>query len=719
MALLQLITACLCTPVLAGGLQILPPTLRTSEPSQGAVWQANKSPKTIYIESSLASKADTDGLSLIPPSGHDFAKLFQHDISELTGVNWTLQRVDHLPNPANASGILLGLFTGNTSSLTYENGDPTSEGYELVVSPTGAFIGGTGARGMWWGTRTLLQLLLTGNGTVPAGRSVDAPAYATRGFMLDAGRKWYAPAFLKELCSFASFFKMSEFHYHLSDNYPLNRGQNASWQDVYSHFSLRPEDESLLPILHGRENETLSREDFADLQSHCASRGVTVIPEIEAPGHCLYLTKWKPELSLPKRDLLNLSHPDTIPTVKRIWSEFLPWFETKEVHVGADEYDATLADDYIGFVNEMSSFINSTTGKRIRIWGTNEPSENRTISKDVVIQHWQYGESDPVLLADNDYDVINSEDWWAYMSLKNDHMPILPARYPQFYNETRVLNFANEPEWQWTPADFNPFNKTMQLPDSSPSNKGAILAAWNDNGPDASTQLEAYYAMRRGIALVGARAWSGSRGAELVEEGVASSIDFFTPLAPGQNLERIVKKSKSTCKSPLFSWSRSSNDSEAVHLDHGSKGMNYTLTLAATGPFILSGPDTALSLDESGTLVFTADGWPYPLRSVSEQDAMQLDPGHPGRIWSNVSTSTHEAVTVSKLPANITITADVLHGSMAWINGQFAGRFEVFVYGGRNTLFSWSQMALVAPLEDVKGPGLQGVVLEGTANLAT
>ncbi|KXH33087.1 glycosyl hydrolase family 20 [Colletotrichum simmondsii] len=719
MALLQLITAFLCTPVLAGGLQLLPPTLRTLDSSSGAVWQVNKSPKIIYIENSLASKADIDGLTLIPPSGHDFAKLLQQDISELTGVNWTLQRVDRLPSPANASGILLGSFTSNASSLTYENGNPTSEGYELVVSSSGAFIGGTGARGMWWGTRTLLQLLLVGNGTLPTGRSIDAPAYATRGFMLDAGRKWYAPAFLKELCSFASFFKMSEFHYHLSDNYPLNRGQNASWQDVYSHFSLRPQDESLLPILHGRENETLSRDDFADLQSHCASRGVTVIPEIEAPGHCLYLTKWKPELSLTKRDLLNLSHPDTIPTVKRIWSEFLPWFETKEVHVGADEYDATLADDYIGFVNEMSSFINSTTGKRIRIWGTNEPSENKTISKDVVIQHWQYGESDPVLLANNDYDVINSEDWWAYMSLKNDHMPILPARYPQFYNETRVLNFANEPKWQWTPADFNPFNKTMQLPDNSPANRGAILAAWNDNGPDASTQLEAYYAMRRGIALVGARAWSGSRGAELVDEGVAPSIDFFTPLAPGQNLERVVTKSKSTRKGPLVSWSRSANDSESVHLGHGSKGMNYTLTLAVTGPFTLSGPDTALSLDEGGSLSFTADGWPYPLRSVSEQDAIQLDPGHPGRIWSNVSTSTHEAVTVSKLPANVTIVTDVLHGSMAWIDGHFAGRFEVFVYGGRNTLFSWSQMAFVAPLEDVLGPGIQNLVVDNLANFTS
>ncbi|TKW58053.1 hypothetical protein CTA1_745 [Colletotrichum tanaceti] len=110
-------------------------------------WQVASSSKTIYIDidRSLASKVDTDGSTLIPPSGHEFASLFRDDISQLTGVDWTLRGVDRLPDAANASGIFLGGFTGNASSITYENGNPTSEGY-------------------------------------------------------------------------ASFFKMSEFHYHLSDN---------------------------------------------------------------------------------------------------------------------------------------------------------------------------------------------------------------------------------------------------------------------------------------------------------------------------------------------------------------------------------------------------------------------------------------------------------------------------------------------------------------------
>ena len=53
----------------------------------------------------------------------------------------------------------------------------------------------------------------------------------------------------------------------------------------------------------------------------------------------------------------------------------------------------------------------------------------------------------------------------------------------------------------------------------------------------------------------------------------------------------------------------------------------------------------------------------------------------------------------------------MVHGSRVWVNGTFKGRFEVFVFGGKNTLFSWSQMALVAPLERIEG-GVDGLVLE-------
>ncbi len=87
----------------------------------------------------------------------------------------------------------------------------------------------------------------------------------------------------------------------------------------------------------------------------------------------------------------------------------------------------------------------------------------------------------------------------------------------------------------------------------------------------------------------------------------------------------------------------------------------------------------------------------------------------PGRIWTNVSSSTHIPVRI-QTPVAMTIVTDAVGGSRVWLNETFAGRFEVFVFGGRNTLFSWSQMALVAPLQTIKG-GIQSLTLEGAARI--
>lgn len=172
---------------LASSIQPLPPVQWTNNGTSTQGYLLSKSPRNIYIDSKFAATRDTEGLTLIPPSAHEFAETFRTDISSLFDGNWTLEQVTELPH----TGIFLGPFRGDASQLTYENGVVTEEGYELEVTADRIYIGGSGARGMFWGTRTLLQELLIANGTtLGPGRIVDAPAYATRGYMLDAGRKW-------------------------------------------------------------------------------------------------------------------------------------------------------------------------------------------------------------------------------------------------------------------------------------------------------------------------------------------------------------------------------------------------------------------------------------------------------------------------------------------------------------------------------------------------
>ncbi|KAJ5498764.1 Beta-hexosaminidase subunit alpha/beta [Penicillium expansum] len=643
----------------ASALQILPPVhFDDTGSAHNKGFSLTTTDRTIYLNVDFARWKDQNGLTLLPPSASDFANTFRDDLQELTNSSWELRTVKQFPK--DASGIFLDR-ADHPDRFTYENGRETEEGYELEIKDGSVFIQGSGAR--------------------------DAPAYATRGFLLDAGRKWYSLDFLKDLCTYASFFKMSEFQYHATDNYPLSRGQNDTWNEVYSQFSLHPESEALHPLVQ-RANETLSRAEFDDFQHHCAQRGVTVIPEIESPGHCLTVTKWRPELALESRDLLNLSHPDTVPLMKSIWTEFLPWFHTKEVHIGADEYDPNFADDYVEFVNEMSRFIQETSSKSVRIWGTYEPS-NITIDKNVTIQHWQYGQSDPVDLARNGYQVINSEDWWAYMSLKSNHIPISPAPYPQFFNNARVVNFADQDGWQWTPELFNPVNTTEQ-PDAN-AVPGALLAAWNDSGPDATTQLEAYYAIRDGIPVVASRAWCGARGPRLHEQTLAESIVELSSQAVGQNLDRRLPGEESHGLGPLLSWTRPTTNSnqDEYNLGYGSKGMDYTLRLDVTGPFSLQSSDATLTLSSD------ADGF---------------DQDQPGRIWANKTSSSHEVVTIPH-KSQITISTNEIYGSRVWVDEAFVGRFEVFIYGGKNKVFSWAQMAFIAPLDVLEGSGLQSLAV--------
>jgi len=128
-------------------------------------------------------------------------------------VTFESGRVDRGP------GIYLGI--DEAGMYTYESGVETSEGYTIDVVGDSVKILGGGARGIWWGTRTLLQELMLarevagvrqGDKTeevieLKAGRAVDSPAYPTRGFLLDAGRKWYS-ADVRFSCHCGFFFAL-------------------------------------------------------------------------------------------------------------------------------------------------------------------------------------------------------------------------------------------------------------------------------------------------------------------------------------------------------------------------------------------------------------------------------------------------------------------------------------------------------------------------------
>ncbi|KAJ7512061.1 glycoside hydrolase superfamily [Mycena galericulata] len=496
------------------------------------------------------------------PSLLSYAQTFREDLISLTGFR-SVKTGSIESSVTTSSTIFLTLGATNHN---YLNGVATEEGYDFVISPQSYTIKGSGAIGAWWGTRSLLQQaalnsLASGSITIPAGSGSDTPGWEIRGFMLDAARHWFELSFLADLCIYASFFKLQTFHIHASDNiWDQNFISGPDWRDLYSAFRFQPSAGSPIAGIIQLQNETWSEAGFSALQATCSAHGVTIIPEVDTPGHSLAFSKWKPELMIPGTpDSLNLSYPDTIPTIKSVWDEILPWFTSSEVSIGADEYNSALADDYISFVNEMSDYIAAKSGKSIRVWGTYEPSNTMSISTNVTIQHWDFpGDSIPVQLMQKGYRVINSEQQFLYLDGKTSDAGQFPVELDQ------TLMWSGAPDGGgWAPNIFTRNDPSNNTNPENPLLRGSIMAMWNDWGNNATTPLEIYYQLARSLAVFAEKTWAGSevRDTALTQDQFNSIYETLNAAAPGQNLNRVVRPQPnniifeySTVSSPLTTF---------------------------------------------------------------------------------------------------------------------------------------------------------------------
>ncbi|KAI1337873.1 glycoside hydrolase family 20 protein [Xylariaceae sp. FL0016] len=669
--------------------------------------------KSLIVDSSYATSRDEAGETLIPPSLHDFANTFADDLYITLRLNLSIS----IASEATDDSIFLTI--GDSDEYTYASGAQTSEGYTLSVSSSGITITGASALGAWWGTRTILQQSILSYGTIPYGKGLDAPGWGIRGMMLDAARHYYPPEFVKEMCSYMSFFKQNAFQLHLSDNLYNNVDIYSTERSLslYARFRLWSDAEEVSGLnLH--KNESYTREQFDNIQSSCAARGVTIITEIEAPGHALPIVQWKPELGLSTDlSLLNISHPETIPTMKTIWGTFLDWFHSKTVHIGADEYTAG-ADDYNRFVNEMASFIAETGNKSTRIWGTFPPQPDyENIHTNVSVQHWEFFEDNPLFdYIKNNYSVLNSDDTYYTVNKWS-------GSYPQVVPIAKTFNGNPATNGIWQPNIFDTKNATNNPDKSNPFVLGSVVPLWNDYGANTSVYSEAYYAWREGIPALGDKQWGGN----LSSSEFSSTFSVLHPSIPGQNLDRAIPTNDTT----IFSYSTvlsknmqsigvSDTQAQTAILDESengydastnclltsnntlainscslktpllSKGRNYTLAMKLRvdtvdgDATILSGSDSTLML--TPTLTLFASGNYYRLNST-----------FPIGTWVDLSIIGRGNQTFASVQETTIDAAFLASGTAAT-----AEEFQA-VLGINGEYFVWAPIAVEAPIAEVGG----------------
>jgi hexosaminidase len=396
-----------------------------------------------------------------------------------------------------------------------------TEGYRMVVGAT-ARIGARGDAGVFYGGRTLIALLGKGT-TAPRGVVRDVPRWRERGLMVDAGRKYFTPAWLEARVRELAGLRMNVLHLHLSDNEGF-RIQSERFPEIVSKPALSKDEVRRLVELAGRYH-------------------VTVIPEIDMPGHLRAALASKPELQLRNAtggrepDKLDVTNPSARAFARALVEEYLPLFPGPYWHGGADEYlgvfstPATYAaypqleqyarakhgptangkDAALDFANFIGEIVRGA-GKTLRVWSDGAGGGSAvTLDKDAVIEWWEEMHSEsPRALAAAGHPVLNA-GWWPTYYV-NGPLSALRADLRQAYDGWEPFRFDGPYSSRWSGSDAT----TQTLDPADPKLTGAELHVWNDD-PKAATEDEIAAGIAPRLRLIAQKTWGAPPMADTFE----------------------------------------------------------------------------------------------------------------------------------------------------------------------------------------------------------
>lgn len=242
------------------------------------------------------------------------------------------------------------------------------EGYRLTVSPNGAEIVSSDSAGKFYALMTLRQLIEetgTNSVAIPCCEIRDWPQYRWRGIMIDEARHFLGKTTVKRVIDLMAMHKMNVLHWHLVDDqgwrleikrHPelvkygavrpksVKFGTHARWLPPDGKLSFEYDNERYGPFFH-------SQEDVREILAYAKANHVTVVPEIELPGHVRALLAAHPEFSckgnLPRvpridwsieDDVLCVGNEEALRFLEEVFDEVCEIFpDAPYVHIGGDE----------------------------------------------------------------------------------------------------------------------------------------------------------------------------------------------------------------------------------------------------------------------------------------------------------------------------------------------------------------------------------------------
>ena len=353
-----------------------------------------------------------------------------------------------------------------------------NEAYRLTVASDKIAIEAATPTGCFYAVqslRHLMQLTGTGNYRIAACKIEDKPAFGWRAFMLDESRNFKGKAVVKQMLDQMALLKMNVFHWHLTDDqgwrieikkYPLLTEVGA-WRDS-TQSGIWPtgwKSTTFDPNAHGGY---YTQDDIREIVAYAAARHITIVPEIEMPGHASAAVAAYPWLGTTgeaikvpssygflKPVVYNIADERVYTFIEDVLKEVMALFPSKVIHIGGDEvnYDPwkqctaitqlmeregfkNYSDVQIYFTNRVSNFIdsqkrsmmgwNEILGKNVHEWSS-ESDATGSLAKSSIIHFWK-GKSE--MLKDaitRGYSVVNSDNPYTYLDYDHKAIPLSKA----------------------------------------------------------------------------------------------------------------------------------------------------------------------------------------------------------------------------------------------------------------------------------------------------
>lgn len=399
------------------------------------------------------------------------------------------------------------------------------ESYALSVTKKGILIKG-GEAGIFYGIQTLEQLVEKAGDSwqVPEVEIKDSPRFNYRGMMLDVSRHFFSVEFVKEFLDQMSRYKLNTFHWHLSDDqgwriqikkYP-KLTEVGAWRNS-TQILRDPNNQDKIPY-----GGYYTQEEIKDIVKYAAKRHITIIPEIDMPGHMMAAIAAYPNLSCKggifsvsstwgvRDNILCAGNEEVYRFVEDVLTEVMDLFPGKYIHIGGDEAPKTVwkqcpkcqamikkeglkNEDELQsyFTKRIEKFLN---GKGRSIIGWDEILAGG-IAPNATIMSWR-GEQGGIDAANMGHNVIMTPEAYAYFD-----------RYQSRQIQNEPYNFGS-----YVPLEkvynYNP------LAGISDSNKQKYVIGIQGNiwtEYILSGNMVFYMAYPRALALA-ENAWSDSTG---------------------------------------------------------------------------------------------------------------------------------------------------------------------------------------------------------------